>query len=210
VGLERGPLSLVSTTEELLGRKSSGPRIENKKYGLRGSVRDTPLSVQVGDNFADKRRSLGRYSSFVDSGHGEYILGRTPWRVDQPVARPLPTHGSTQAQNKCTQTSMPPVGFEPRISVGAGEDSPCLRPRAHCDRLMYLCRVEFTRLGAVACRHGTRSWSSSSLRAHPSLAICHISPASHRFLISSRTSSFHLLSPASSAPNRAPSQWLAC
>jgi hypothetical protein len=29
VGLERGPLSLVSTIEELLGRKSSGSGVEN-------------------------------------------------------------------------------------------------------------------------------------------------------------------------------------
>jgi hypothetical protein len=33
VGLERGPLSLVSTTEELLGRNSSGSGLENRKYG---------------------------------------------------------------------------------------------------------------------------------------------------------------------------------
>jgi hypothetical protein len=33
VGLERGPLSLVSTIEELLGRKSSGSDLENRKYG---------------------------------------------------------------------------------------------------------------------------------------------------------------------------------
>jgi hypothetical protein len=32
VGLERGPLSLVSTTEELLGRNSSGPSLENSEY----------------------------------------------------------------------------------------------------------------------------------------------------------------------------------
>jgi hypothetical protein len=37
VGLERGPLSLVSTTEELLERKSSGSGLENRNYGLRGS-----------------------------------------------------------------------------------------------------------------------------------------------------------------------------
>jgi hypothetical protein len=32
VGLERGPLSLVSTTEELLDRKSSGSCLENREY----------------------------------------------------------------------------------------------------------------------------------------------------------------------------------
>jgi hypothetical protein len=34
VGLERGPLSLVSTVEELLGRKSSGSGLENREYGV--------------------------------------------------------------------------------------------------------------------------------------------------------------------------------
>jgi hypothetical protein len=38
VGLERGPLSLVGTTEELLGRKSSGSGPENRDYGRRGSA----------------------------------------------------------------------------------------------------------------------------------------------------------------------------
>jgi hypothetical protein len=33
VGLERGPLRLVGTTEELLGRKCSGSGLENKDYG---------------------------------------------------------------------------------------------------------------------------------------------------------------------------------
>jgi hypothetical protein len=38
VGLERGPLSLVSTTEKLLGRKSSGSGLEIWGYGCRGSA----------------------------------------------------------------------------------------------------------------------------------------------------------------------------
>jgi hypothetical protein len=33
VGLERGPLSLVSTTEELLGRNNNGSSLENREYG---------------------------------------------------------------------------------------------------------------------------------------------------------------------------------
>jgi hypothetical protein len=32
VGLERGPLSLVITTEELLERRSSGSGLENREY----------------------------------------------------------------------------------------------------------------------------------------------------------------------------------
>jgi hypothetical protein len=41
----------------------------------------------------------------------------TPWTRDQPVVRPLPTHRTTQTQNKRTQTSMPRVGFEPTAPV---------------------------------------------------------------------------------------------
>jgi hypothetical protein len=39
VGLELGPLSLVSTTEEVLGRKISGSGLENRDYDRR----DPPL-----------------------------------------------------------------------------------------------------------------------------------------------------------------------
>jgi hypothetical protein len=35
VGLERGPLCLVSTTEELLGRKGNGYGPEIREYGRR-------------------------------------------------------------------------------------------------------------------------------------------------------------------------------
>jgi hypothetical protein len=48
VGLERGPLSLVSTTEELLGRKSSGSGLEIREYGRRDVTLTTwhPLSAK--------------------------------------------------------------------------------------------------------------------------------------------------------------------
>jgi hypothetical protein len=39
VGLERGPLSLVSTTEELLDRKVAAPVLENREYGHRNPSR---------------------------------------------------------------------------------------------------------------------------------------------------------------------------
>jgi hypothetical protein len=38
VSLEWGPLSLVNTIEELLGRNSSDSGLENQDYGRRGSA----------------------------------------------------------------------------------------------------------------------------------------------------------------------------
>jgi hypothetical protein len=46
-----------------------------------------------------------------------HTAGRTPWAVDQPVARPLPAHRRAQTQNRRTQTFMPRVGFEHTISA---------------------------------------------------------------------------------------------
>jgi hypothetical protein len=39
VSLDRGPLSLVSTIEELLGRNSSGSGLENRKYDRGDTLR---------------------------------------------------------------------------------------------------------------------------------------------------------------------------
>jgi hypothetical protein len=56
---------------------------------------------------------VGRFFSLLTL----YTVDRIALMGDQPVARPLPIHRTTQAQNKHTQTSMPWVGFEPTIST---------------------------------------------------------------------------------------------
>jgi hypothetical protein len=54
---------------------------------------------------------LGRFLSSLIL----FTVARTPWTGHQPVSRPLPTHKTTQTQNKRTQTSMSCVGFEPTL-----------------------------------------------------------------------------------------------
>jgi hypothetical protein len=69
VGLERGPLSLVSIIEELLGRKSSGSGLENREYS-RGDPsrwpRYTPLSAKVGTNFACGLRPRSLHVTYIE------------------------------------------------------------------------------------------------------------------------------------------------
>jgi hypothetical protein len=79
LGLDWGPLSLVSTTEELSERKSSGFGLESREYGRRDSSRwprGTLYPPRVGTNFADKRQSLGRYSSLRDWGQEVFLFRR--------------------------------------------------------------------------------------------------------------------------------------
>jgi hypothetical protein len=69
---QRGPLRLVSTTEELLDRKEAAPvyKTENTVVGIPSRrPRGTLYPQKVGNHCADKRRSLGRYNSLMDSDH---------------------------------------------------------------------------------------------------------------------------------------------
>jgi hypothetical protein len=65
----------VSTTEELLGRKSSGSGLESQEYGRRDSSR-----WPRGTSYPKKELALtsltsgGRYSSPADSGHWGFFM----------------------------------------------------------------------------------------------------------------------------------------
>jgi hypothetical protein len=58
VGLERGPLSLVSTIGELLRRKSSGSSVENREYGLEIRYADH-VAPSISKRLQELRRQAG-------------------------------------------------------------------------------------------------------------------------------------------------------
>jgi hypothetical protein len=68
-GLQRGPLSLVITTEELLEKRSSGSGLEKPRLtalGIRWADHVTPSTRKKSALLRWQRRSLGRYSSLAD------------------------------------------------------------------------------------------------------------------------------------------------
>jgi hypothetical protein len=61
-----------------------------------------------------------------------YTVRRTLSTGDQPVARLLPTHRTTQIQNKRIDIYALSGIRNDGPSVRAGEDGSCLTPRGHC------------------------------------------------------------------------------
>jgi hypothetical protein len=73
--------------------KSDGSRRE-----VANSLHCVPTYVTVYLWLRNPSLDLCRFFSFLFP----YTVGRTPWTGDQPVARPLPTHMTTETQNKPT------------------------------------------------------------------------------------------------------------
>jgi hypothetical protein len=67
VGLERGPLGLVSTTEELLGRKSSVSGQKIREYGRRDPSRSPRDSIYPQKLALTSSKSGGRSLGIVRS-----------------------------------------------------------------------------------------------------------------------------------------------
>jgi hypothetical protein len=67
VGLERGPLSLVSTIEELLWRKSRGSGLESREYGWRVPSRRPPGTLYTQKLPLTSPTSGGRSVAIVHS-----------------------------------------------------------------------------------------------------------------------------------------------
>jgi hypothetical protein len=66
VGLEQGPLSLMSTTEEPVERNSSGSGLENRGYGRRGSTSLTTEKLL----YPEKLTLASPTNGLADFGHG--------------------------------------------------------------------------------------------------------------------------------------------
>jgi hypothetical protein len=122
LSLERGPLSLVSTIEDLLEINNSGSGVENQEYG-RGEPLPWPRDTLYLQKLALTSPTRGGRSVGIVRLRAKatefslvlYTVSRTPWTGDQPVSRPVPTRNHDPIDR-------------------ASEDSSCLRPRGHCDR----------------------------------------------------------------------------
>jgi hypothetical protein len=66
-----------------------------------------------------------------------YTGGRTPWTSDQPIARPLPKHRTTQHRINTHIHALSGIRTHDS-SARASEDNSCFRPCGHCDRLSLL------------------------------------------------------------------------
>jgi hypothetical protein len=109
VGLERDPLSLMSTTEELLERIVAAPvqKVKNMATGTRQADHVAP--------FTDKRRLI------ADSGHGVQILV-LPWVLQAHTLSYLTVTVSVKVTLRETETLLHSVAIWLCLSPGLVKD----------------------------------------------------------------------------------------
>jgi hypothetical protein len=73
---------------------------------------------------------LSHFFSFLNL----HTVGKTPWTGDQPDERPLPTH-ITHTEWAHTDNHVSSGIRTHNPILPADEDSPCLKPRGHRDKL---------------------------------------------------------------------------
>jgi hypothetical protein len=94
MGLERGPLSLVSTIEELLERKSSCSGLENREYGRRDPSRSPHVTLYPQKLALTSPTNGGRSDGIVHSRTQAMEIFLTPL-----LHRLHPSNGKQQRLN---------------------------------------------------------------------------------------------------------------
>jgi hypothetical protein len=167
VGLELGPLSLVSTTDEILDRKISGYCLENLEYGRRDPSR-WPRGILYPQKLASLRRQATVARSVL------FVRGPRPWSLvfrflwgSLNQTRKLELLCDIYSLSKTFQNDCQMFSFFSEISKNQSENcvscyvpamQPCFQePRSHCCKHRVVC---FSSGWPAACN--TTTWTLPS------------------------------------------------
>jgi hypothetical protein len=121
VGLERGPLSLMSTTEELLGRKSSSSGLEIREYGRRDPSR-CPHGSLSAKFCADCRQAAVARSVYFARGDTVIII----------LSKQIFNTKTPEAYFGLCRVQFIPMPTDPLNSPCLSSAVFCFTERAHC------------------------------------------------------------------------------